>query len=190
MMGGGRYGVGFSIVPRGSHQLFGHSGSVAGFTSAAFFDPRVGVGLICLRSDDSGCPSEYLVRAMAALAPAWRDEAERVELATATRAKRVADQKPYPSGEAVLRGLIDGVRAGKPDYSKMSEVVADGTRQQLAASRAMLDRLGGLQSITFKGVDPNGGDTYEAEFAHGKLQVVLILNPDDSIEGMAFGPAP
>jgi CubicO group peptidase (beta-lactamase class C family) len=190
MMGGGRYGVGYQIDPRGSHQLVGHSGSVAGFTSAAFFDPQVGVGVICLRSDDVGCRSEYLIRALAAIAPAWSDEAQRIQLASAARAKRFAGQKPYPRGEAVLRNLIDGVRVGKPDYTMMSDVVAEGTRQQLATSRAMLERLGGLQSVTFKGVAPNGGDIYETAFANGKLKVLLILNPDDSIEGMEFGPTP
>ena len=190
MMGGGRYGVGYQIDLRGSHQLFGHSGSVAGFTSAAFFDPKAGAGVICLRSDDAGCRARISVRALAAIAPAWSDEAQRIQLASAARAKRFADQRPYPRGEAVLRTLIDEVRAGEPDYSKMSEVVADGTRQQLQTSRAMLNQLGGLKSVSFKGVDPNGGDTYEAAFANGKLRVVLILNPDDSIEGMGFGPAP
>lgn len=190
MLGGGRYGVGYQMDFRGSHQLVGHSGSVAGFTSAAFFDPKAGVGVICLRSDDVGCRSEYLVRALAAIAPTWNDEVQRMDLAAAARTKRFADQKPYPRGETVLRNLIDGVRAGKPDYKKMSEVVAEGTRQQLPASRAMLDRLGELKSITFKGVAPNGGDLYETAFANGKLRVLLIVNADDSIEGMEFGPAP
>lgn len=193
MMGGGRYGVGYQIDLRGSHQLFGHSGSVAGFTSAAFFDPQAGVGLICLRSDDAGRESQYLIRALAALTPTWSDEAQRLQLLLAAEPSGSLTRSPI---QRVRRCCVTSSTGFGPasrttvNYSKMSEVVADGTRQQLANSRAMLDRLAGLQSITFKSVAPNGGDIYETAFANGKLKVLLILNSDDSIEGMEFGPAP
>ncbi|HEY3947582.1 serine hydrolase domain-containing protein [Phenylobacterium sp.] len=187
MKGGGRYGVGFMIEPHGENQLIGHGGAVAGFTSAAYFDPRAEVGIVCLRSSDFGCEGDYFIEALAALAPAWRGEAQRLAAAATARARRVADQQPFPGGEAVLRRVMGELRAGKPDYGQMSDGLADTTRQQLPGLQAMLARMGDLQSLTFKGVGPNGADIYEAVFGGGKLAWRLVLAPDGRLQALGVG---
>ena len=75
MQGGGRYGVGFMITTVADQTLVGHDGGIAGYTSSAVFDPRSQIGIICLRTGSGGCKGPYLVEALAALAPNWRDAA-------------------------------------------------------------------------------------------------------------------
>jgi hypothetical protein len=99
----------------------------------------------------------------------------------------MADQKPYPDGEEVLRRVLGELKAGKPDYSRMSEGLADTTRQQLASLQATLGRMGDLQSVTFKGVGPGGADIYETVFGGGKVQWRLVLGPDDTVQALGIG---
>ena len=46
------YGVGFHVLRRGSLTAIGHPGSVAGYLSAAYFDPITHTGAIVLRNVD------------------------------------------------------------------------------------------------------------------------------------------
>lgn len=59
--GSGEYGVGFMKEGAGHRVLIGHSGSVAGYSASAFFNPEEQVGVICLRN--SSIPCDNLVEA-------------------------------------------------------------------------------------------------------------------------------
>jgi CubicO group peptidase (beta-lactamase class C family) len=58
-------------------------------------------------------------------------EAKRLADAAAAAAKRFKDQTADPGSAAALRKLIEGLRAGNPDYDLMSSNFAAITRQQL-----------------------------------------------------------
>jgi CubicO group peptidase (beta-lactamase class C family) len=190
MQGGGRYGVGYMITSYGTQTLIGHSGAVAGYTASAVFDPKSQIGIVCLRSADYGCEGQYLLEALAALAPSWGDAASHARLAQEALAKRVADQKPYPDGDAVLRRLIGELQRGQPDYSRMGDVIAAATRRQLPAMQQRLIQLGALQSLTFRGVGPGGADIYEAAFYGWKLEWRMALAADGSIQDLVIRPLP
>lgn len=50
------YGVGFSVRRQGERIFVGHSGSVAGYTAAAFVDRKTKTGVIVLRNQSAGRP--------------------------------------------------------------------------------------------------------------------------------------
>lgn len=103
-------------------------------------------------------------------------------------AKRFKEQKPAEGSEAHLRRVIEELRTGQPDYSKMTPKFADVTRQQLPNLKAAVTQMGALQSVTFKGVGPGGFDIYEVKFEKASAEFRIGLTPDGKIEGIGFRP--
>jgi beta-lactamase regulating signal transducer with metallopeptidase domain len=95
---------------------------------------------------------------------------------------------PLAGTEDTLRRYIDGVRAGQPDYDRMSAEVAAQTRQQLPFDQAILARLGALRAVSFRGVTALGSDIYMAHFANGSAEWRISLAKDGSITRIALGP--
>ena len=73
---------------------------------------------------------------------------------------KARSQTPTPGSEAALRRMIDGVRAGKPNYDEMAPWFAELVKQTLYAYAPIYARRGAVQSITFSHVDQFGGDNY------------------------------
>ncbi len=120
--------------------------------------------------------------------PAKRlDEAQAAAL-TAALAKRVKDQKPAPGSEAALRRDIEELRTGEPKYEMMSGALADVTRQQLPQLKSMINQLGAVQLVTFKGVGPGGADIYDVKFEHGSTEWRITMESDGKIAGVGFRP--
>jgi CubicO group peptidase (beta-lactamase class C family) len=115
-------------------------------------------------------------------------EAKRIADAAAASAKRFKDQTAAPGSEAALRKLIEGLRAGNPDYDLMSSNFAAITRQQLPQLQSTITDLGAVQSISFKGVGPGGADIYQVKFEKGALECRISLGPDGKIEGAGIRP--
>ena len=118
--------------------------------------------------------------------PFQRVDAGAIKRSQDALAKRVADQKPFPDSEARLRGAIEDMRRGQPDYGRMSPGLAQATRQQLSGIQQTLGQLGALQALAFKGVGPGGADIYEASFANGKIEFRMALGPDGVIEALSM----
>ena len=104
-------------------------------------------------------------------------------------AKRLKEQKPAPGSEAALRKLIQGVRAGNPDYDMMSAGLAAATRAQLAQMQANFTKLGAVQSVTFHSVGPAGPDIYEVKFENGAQEWRIWLSPDGKVDAANFRAA-
>lgn len=115
-------------------------------------------------------------------------EAKRVGDAAAAAAKRFKDQTAAPGSEAALRKMIEDVRLGQPDYSKMSSGLADATRQQLPQLQSTITGLGAIQSMTFKGVGPAGPDIYQVKFDKGSLEYRIWLAADGKVESANVRP--
>lgn len=84
---------------------------------------------------------------------------------------------PLAGSEALLRRIIDGYASGTPDYSLMSDQAAAEVRKELPNLHAQFAALGPLQSVTFNGPDPLGGDEYRLHFAHGNVMMALLTDP-------------
>ena len=101
----------------------------------------------------------------------------------------IKSQTAAPGTEAAVRGLIEGLRTGKPDYSRMSPGLANVTRQQLSELQPMIANMGAVQSVNFKGVGPGGADIYQVKFEKGSLDYRVWLTPDGKIESANFRPS-
>ena len=47
----------------------------------------------------------------------------------------------------------------------------------------MMNRVGALQSVSFKAVEPNGADIYQVKFDNGSLEYRILLGPNWKVEG-------
>ena len=104
---------------------------------------------------------------------------------------RMQSKTPSPGSEAAIRSLFAGLLAGKPNYDEMSPQFAEVTRQQLAQLQASAQTLGPIQSVQFRGVSPQGADTFEVQHEHGKSTMLVMLSADGKIQGAGFrGPPP
>lgn len=104
--------------------------------------------------------------------------------AAAAAAKRFKDQTAAPGTEAALRRDIEELRLGEPKYDLMSPMLANVTRQQLPQLKSMMNELGSVESVTFKGVGPGGADIYEVKFVHGSTEWRIAMASDVKIESV------
>lgn len=102
--------------------------------------------------------------------------------------KRIKEQTAAPGSEVALRHLIAGLGSGKPNYDEMVPAFAQITRQELPALQESIVRVGPLQSVSFKGVGPAGGDIYEVTFERTAREFRILLDPDGRIHAAQFSP--
>jgi CubicO group peptidase (beta-lactamase class C family) len=125
-----------------------------------------------------------------------RDQkAKRIDEATAkkledTVAQRFKDQRAFPGSEAAIRVEIDEMQRKQPTYERMTPEFAEVARPQAEHVEGLIDGLGTLQSITFKGVGPGGFDIYEVKFDRGSLDWRILLDADGKVAGEGLHPLP
>jgi CubicO group peptidase (beta-lactamase class C family) len=100
--------------------------------------------------------------------------------------KRFREQTPAMGSEAALRDLIAGMSSGNPNYGAMSPGYAQIVRRELADTQAFFNRLGPIQSVTFKSVSPAGGDSYDIAFEGATQSFRILLDPDGRIHAAEF----
>jgi hypothetical protein len=96
--------------------------------------------------------------------------------------EKVNDQSPSPETEPALRRLIEGIRAGKPNYEEMTPALADLTRKQMSHLHPDMSEAGPIQSIRFVGVGAGGADVYRVQQERRSLH--WRINLDE--HGMIF----
>ena len=104
-----------------------------------------------------------------------------LEISTAIE-KRFKEQTAAPGSDAALRRLIEGLANGEPHYDEMSPALAEFTRVELPELQKSFVGFGPLQSISFKGVTPDGEDIYEVTFEHAVREFRLRLGPDSHVD--------
>ena len=92
---------------------------------------------------------------------------------------------PFPGSEDALRRIVAGYASGAPDYALMSPDAAAQVRDALPALHTQFAALGSLQSMTFNGPDPLGGDEYRLRFAHGNVMMALVLGPKGKVAAIS-----
>jgi len=101
--------------------------------------------------------------------------------------KYVADNKPSPEREVLLRRSIAAFHAGAPNYEDMAAGTIESTKRTWPTTRPTFRRLGKLVDLKFQRVDGEGWDVYEALFENGKLiWKVGPLTPDHKLAGTWF----
>jgi len=115
--------------------------------------------------------------------------AKKVADAAAAFDKRYKDQTPAPGSEAAVRRMITELQAGTPNYDLMSPGLADATRQQLTGIQSMLNGMGPLQSVIFKGVGPGGADIYQVNFEKASIDYRVWLSADGMVDSANMRPS-
>lgn len=115
------------------------------------------------------------------LAP--RLDAAQVEVVRRSIESHLQSHQPASGSEAALRGLIDGLRSGAPDYSIMSAQMAGGTRVMLPEFSRALGDLGGIRALDFKGVDRDGWDQFVVQHERGQSSWKIAVDGHGTIVG-------
>jgi CubicO group peptidase (beta-lactamase class C family) len=172
------YGFGFMAMSRDGYSYLGHSGSVAGYRAAMYYDRPRKLGVVVFRNVGGGKqdPNRLAVDILSTLAT------KKVAEIQADIDKRFKGQAASPGSEAAIRRLVEELRIGKPNYELMSSDLARETRRQITQHEATIAKLGALQSLTFKGVGPAGPNIYLAAFERGSLEWRVWLNLDGSVD--------
>jgi serine-type D-Ala-D-Ala carboxypeptidase/endopeptidase len=105
-------------------------------------------------------------------------------------AQRFKDQKAFPGSETTIRAQIDEMQRRQPTYERMTPEFAEVARPQAEHVEGLIDGLGTLQSITFKGVGAGGFDIYDVKFERGSLDWRILLDADGKVAGEALHPLP
>lgn len=96
-----------------------------------------------------------------------------------------------PGSEDILRKWIIGMAGGRPPFDLFTEEGLKEAKLDPGFLQADLGRRGGLESLTFKAVDPYGGDTYDAIFTDkSKVQFTIFLSKEGKIETVLGQPHP
>lgn len=94
--------------------------------------------------------------------------------------RRFQSQSPTQGGDAALRRLIDGILTGRPAYDQMAPWYAELARANAPASRAFA-RMGTVEDIEFRGVNPLGADVYEVRQQGGISTWMIVIGTDGRI---------
>jgi CubicO group peptidase (beta-lactamase class C family) len=178
------YGLGFMAMRRGTFSFMGHSGSVAGYQAAMYFDRQMQLGVVLFRNVTGGqeSPDDLPVDILSSLVDARRAEIQ------ADINARFKAQKASTGSETTLRRLIDELRHGKPNYDLMNPVLSRQVRRRLVEEQAALEALGALTSLTFRSVGPAGPDIYAATFEKGVQEWRIWLNPEGNVDFFIHRP--
>jgi hypothetical protein len=103
-------------------------------------------------------------------------------------AKRIAANQPAPGVEEILRKHIEGMRVGKPIYDSMTQAVAAAVKPQEEYGKTRLAQVGAIRKIEFRGVAPNGLDTFHVQFENGDSEYLIGLNTDGKISSLGVRP--
>ena len=179
------YGLGFMAMRRDDYAFFGHSGSVAGYRAAMYYDRNYQLGVVVVRNVIGGeqDPDRLAVDILSLLARTKRAEIQ------ADIDRRLKAQAASSGSEAAVRRIIGELRLGKPNYDLMGSALARRTRRRLTEHQATMSKLGALQSLTFKGVGQAGPNIYEARFEKGSLEWRIWLNLDGSVDHFSYRAA-
>ncbi len=118
-----------------------------------------------------------------------RLDAAQADRIAAALAARTAAKAPADGAERALRGYIEGLESGKPDYETLGPGAAYITRLILLNFSSEIAGLGPLQALEFKGVAANGADLFAVKFERGGAMAQILLGEDGKIE-VAYMAAP
>ena len=94
---------------------------------------------------------------------------------------------------AALRRLVEGIRAGEPDYTTLSPALGHALRQQMPMLQTIARKMGAISSITHVESVTETYDVFEVRREHGTSRWRISLAPDGTIANaaaMVTGSAP
>jgi hypothetical protein len=169
----------FEAVAHGGDAFAGDHDDVVIFLR----DPQAKVTQLLFEDLRSG--ARMAPRVAAARARMIEDEFARL---MAEIPERFREQIPAQgSKDAILRG-IEQLQRGAPDYDEMSAALAAKVQHQERRLQTMLNALGAVESIFFRGVGSGGYDIYGVKFANGSAEFRIQLAQDGKVDDVLFRP--
>jgi hypothetical protein len=110
-------------------------------------------------------------------------------LAAPSAIAQVETSSPHPGTEAAVREQIEGWEKRQPITDGMVQATKDATHQQQPTIQMIVDGLGPMQSVVFKGRDERDWDVFLATFEHGALTWSIAPLINGKIGGIFFSPA-
>jgi bla regulator protein blaR1 len=133
--------------------------------------------------DENGRATTAVLHQNGASTPMRRIDAPTADaLRTAMEAK-VQNQTSNPGSGAMLRRVIDGIVAGKPNLQEMNPQLAAAIHKDLPKLQVKLADLGAVQSIQLLRVSKQGMDVYEVKHERGSSQWSLALDAKGILVG-------
>jgi Domain of unknown function (DUF3471) len=183
-------GLAFTITRDGDHFLFRLSGQqsveIYPESSSKFF-AKVVTAQLSFATDTQGRVTELVLHQGGFERHARRiDEADAKNL-EAAREARIANKAPSPGTEESLRRFIDSMQRGQPNYDEMTPTLAAANRSHISWSGPLMKSLGALKSITFRTVNAQGFDVYDATFEKGRVEFSIApLTSDGKVAARAW----
>jgi hypothetical protein len=102
-------------------------------------------------------------------------------------AARIANKTPSPGTEESLRRFIESMQRGQPNHDEMTPPLAAANRSQVSRTGPLMKSFGALQSLTFRTVNAQGIDVYDAVFEQGRVEFSIApLTPDGKVTARAW----
>jgi hypothetical protein len=183
-------GLAFTITRDGDHFLFRLSGQqsveIYPESSSKFF-AKVVTAQLSFATDTQGRVTELVLHQGGLERHAKRiDEADAKNL-EAAREARIANKTPSPGTEESLRRFIDSMQRGQPNYDEMTPPLAAANRSQVSRTGPLMKSSGALQSLTFRTVNAQGMDVYDANFEQGRVEFSIApLTSDGKVTARAW----
>jgi len=97
--------------------------------------------------------------------------------------------QPLPGVQDAIRRWIEKTQLHQADTEDMSSALAEAARAQAQMTMQTLSAFGPLKSVRFVRATPEGGDAYEADFVHAKIEVLAgPLTADGKLDQLRWGP--
>jgi hypothetical protein len=101
--------------------------------------------------------------------------------------KHIAEGKPDPEREALVRRDIAAQQKGEPDLEIMSPKLIAAAKQQWPQIQQWNRQVGKFEDLVFLHVSRQGWDIYDATYEHGHMIVsVGPLTPDHKLQGIFY----
>jgi D-alanyl-D-alanine carboxypeptidase len=166
---GHAYGFGWQLDKRFDHTRISHGGGINGFVTKFDRYPDDGLTVVVL-SNVSNAPSGQVA-----------DELGAIYLGRPARTAA-------PAGEAAVRRIVAGILSGEPDYSRMSQGLANNMRAQLPGTKRAFTELGMVKSVALTRADANGADRYKVTFEKGAVEISVVMGEGDMINAANMRP--
>jgi DNA-binding transcriptional MerR regulator len=182
---GGEFG--FYTVTRNDRRLIAEHSGQPPFELYATSETEFGLKIVdanitFVLGPDGGAQS-LIFRQQGLEITAPRIDAAAAEQMRVRLSARIEHKTPVPGSEAALRRLIEGIRAGAPNYDDMSPNLELLMRRQLPRLQSIASYLGEIRSIEFQGVGGQGWDVYDVQRERGSGRWRIALGSDGKILG-------
>ena len=118
-----------------------------------------------------------------------RTDAETARVINQAVANRIRDRIPAPGSQEALRQMLDGGRAGTPDFDLMSPEFAQVARGRVTYWQIVGQYLGAIVSMEFLHVSNQGWDIYQVQHQNDVHRYRISMGDDGKVYGFSEASA-